>query len=151
MHPVYEKLKLALGLQYISILVPRIWFHVPHPSNGQKMSKTKPFRRQKRRFLDGARLQEFWLRRAGPPTWIIFMAYTASGPATILLLKPGWVAVCFLDSIRILGSSANFSDSFWAKNMNAATSFTSKNGTNILIFETSKNKEPIYLFCADFY
>ena len=30
------------------------------------MPKTKPFRRQKRRFLDGARLQEFWLRRAGP-------------------------------------------------------------------------------------
>ena len=67
MHPVYEKLKLVLGLQSISILVPRIWFHVPHPSNGQKMPKTKPFRRQKRRFLDGARLQEFWLRRAGPP------------------------------------------------------------------------------------
>ena len=66
MHPVYEKLKLVLGLQSISILVPRIWFHVPHPSNGQKMPKTKPFRRQKRRFLDGARLQEFWLRRAGP-------------------------------------------------------------------------------------
>ena len=57
----------------------------------------------------------------------------------------------FLDSIRILGSSANFSDRFWAKNMNAATSFTSKNGTNILIFQTSKNKEPIYSFCADFY
>ena len=68
MHPVYEKLKLVLGLQSISILVPRIWFHVPHPSNGQKMPKTKPFRRQKRRFLDGARLQEFWLRRAGPLT-----------------------------------------------------------------------------------
>ena len=67
MHPVYEKLKLVLGLQSISILVPRIWFHVPHPSNGQTMPKTKPFRRQKRRFLDGARLQEFWLRRAGPP------------------------------------------------------------------------------------
>ena len=65
MHPVYEKLKLVLGLQSISILVPRIWFHVPHPSNGQKMPKTKPFRRQKRRFLDGARLQEFWLRRIG--------------------------------------------------------------------------------------
>ena len=66
MHPVYEKLKLVLGLQSISILVPRIWFHVPHPSNGQNMPKTKTFRRQKRRFLDGARLQEFWLRRAGP-------------------------------------------------------------------------------------
>ena len=48
------------------ILVPRIWFHVPHPSNDQNMPKTKPFRRQKQRFLDGARLQEFWLRRAGP-------------------------------------------------------------------------------------
>ena len=68
MHPVYEKLKLVPGLQSISILVPRIWFHVPHPSNGQKMPKTKPFRRQKRRFLDGARIQEFWLRRAGPLT-----------------------------------------------------------------------------------
>ena len=66
MHPVYEKLKLALGLQSISILVSRLWFHVPHPSNGQKMPKTKPFRRQKRRFLDGAWLKEFWLRRAGP-------------------------------------------------------------------------------------
>ena len=66
MHPVYEKLTLVLGLQPISILVPRIWVHVPHPSNGQNMSKTKPFRRQKRRFPDGARLQEFWLLRAGP-------------------------------------------------------------------------------------
>ena len=44
------------------------------------------------------------------------MAYTASGPATIFLLKAGWVAVSFLDSIRILGSSANFSDRFWPKN-----------------------------------
>ena len=79
------------------------------------------------------------------------MAYTGSGPATIFLLAPGCVAVGFLDSIRKLGSSANFSDRFWAKNMNGATSFTSKNGTNILIFQTSKNKEPIYLFCADFY
>ena len=79
------------------------------------------------------------------------MAYTPSGPATILLLPARLLAVGFSDSIRKLGSSANFSDRFWAKNMNAATSFTSKNGTNILIFQTSKNKEPIYLFCADFY
>ena len=43
MHPVYEKLKLVLGLQSISILVPRIWSHVPHPSNGQKMSKRSRF------------------------------------------------------------------------------------------------------------
>ena len=79
------------------------------------------------------------------------MAYTASGPATIFLREDGWVAVSFLDSIRILGSSANFSDRFWGKNMNWATSFTSKNGTNILIFQTSQKKKPIYLFCADFY
>ena len=79
------------------------------------------------------------------------MAYTPSGPATTFLLATRWVAVSFSYSIRVLGSSANFSDRFWAKNMNAATSFTSKNGTNILIFQTSKNKEPIYLFCADFY
>ena len=45
-------------LQSISILVPRIWFHVPHPSDGENMAKTMPFRRQKRRFPDGARLQE---------------------------------------------------------------------------------------------
>ena len=45
-------------LQSISILVPRIWFHVLHPSNGENMAKTTPFRRQKRCFLDGARLQE---------------------------------------------------------------------------------------------
>ena len=62
MHPVYEQLKFVLGLKPISILVPRIWFQVPHPSNGQNMAKTKPFRRQKRRFLDGARFQDFWLR-----------------------------------------------------------------------------------------
>ena len=79
------------------------------------------------------------------------MAYCSPGPATTFLRAPGSGAVGFLDSIRILGSSANFSDRFWAKNMNGATSFTSKNGTNILIFQTSKNKEPIYLFCADFY
>ena len=60
------------------------------------------------------------------------------------------MAVSFSDSIRILGSSANFSDRFWAKNMNAATSFTSKNGTNILIFQTSKKKEPIYSFAQIF-
>ena len=54
----------SLGLLAINILAPKIWFHVPHPSNGQNIVKTKPFRRQKRRFLDGARLQEFWLRRA---------------------------------------------------------------------------------------
>ena len=36
------------------------------------------------------------------------------------------------------------SDRFWTKNMNGATSFTSKNGTNILIFQTSQNKESIY-------
>ena len=35
---------LVLGLQPISILVPRIWFHVPHPSNDQNMPKTTPFR-----------------------------------------------------------------------------------------------------------
>ena len=79
------------------------------------------------------------------------MAYTPSGPAATFLRGDGYVAVGFLDSIRKLGSSANFSDRFWAKNMNAATSFSSKNGTNILIFQTSKNKEPIYLFCADFH
>ena len=44
------------------------------------------------------------------------MAYTASGPATIFLLKAGSGVVSFLDSIRKLGSSANFSDRFWAKN-----------------------------------
>ena len=66
MNPVYEQLKLVLGLKPISILVPRMWIQVPHPSNGQNMAKTKPFGRQKRRFSDGARLQEFWLRRAGP-------------------------------------------------------------------------------------
>ena len=64
MQPIYEKLKLALGHQPISILVPRIWFQVPHPSNDQNMPKTKTFRGQKRGFLDGARFQEFWLRRA---------------------------------------------------------------------------------------
>ena len=41
----------------MSILVPRIWFQVPHPSNGQNISKTKPFRRQKQRFPDGAQLR----------------------------------------------------------------------------------------------
>ena len=52
-----------LGLQPISILVPKIWFHVPHPSNGQNMSKTTPFRRQKRRFLERFWFQEIWWRR----------------------------------------------------------------------------------------
>ena len=73
MHPVYEKLKLVPGLQPISILVPRIWVDVPpHPSNGQNMSKTKPFRRQKRRFPDGARLQEFWFRAVPVEAWSTF-------------------------------------------------------------------------------
>ena len=71
--------------------------------------------------------------------------------ARLFLRTAGWEAVRFLDSIRKLGSSANFSDRFWTKDMNGATSFASKNGTKILIFQTSQNKEPIYLFCADFY
>ena len=33
-------------LQSISILLPRIWFHIPHPSDGENMAKTMPFRRQ---------------------------------------------------------------------------------------------------------
>ena len=52
-----------LGLQPISILVLKIWLHVPHPSNGQNMSKTTPFRRQKRRFLERFWFQEIWWRR----------------------------------------------------------------------------------------
>ena len=40
------------------------------------------------------------------------MAYTGSGPATIFLLKARWGAVSVSYSIRILGSSANFSDRF---------------------------------------
>ena len=58
-----EKIKLVLGLQPISTLVPKKWFHVPHPSNGQNMSKTTPFRRQKRRFLERFWFQEIWWRR----------------------------------------------------------------------------------------
>ena len=64
MQPVYEQLRFVLGHKPISILVPRIWFQVSHPFDGQNMAKTKPFRRQKRRFLGGARFQDFWLRRA---------------------------------------------------------------------------------------
>ena len=45
-------------------LGPRYGDQVPHPLHRQDILKTTPFRRQKRRFLDGARLQEFWLRRA---------------------------------------------------------------------------------------
>ena len=52
-----------IGLQPISILVLKIWLHVPHPSNGQNMSKTTPFRRQKRRFLERFWFQEIWWRR----------------------------------------------------------------------------------------
>ena len=44
-------------IQSIDILVPKIWYHVPHPSNDQNMPKTTPFRWQKRRFLDGLRLR----------------------------------------------------------------------------------------------
>ena len=47
-------------IQSIDILVPRIWYHAPHPSNNQNMAETTPFGRQKRRFLDEARLQKFW-------------------------------------------------------------------------------------------
>ena len=47
-------------IQSIDILVPRIWYHVPHPSNNQNIAKTTPFGRQKRRFLDEVRLQDFW-------------------------------------------------------------------------------------------
>ena len=43
-------------IQSIDILVPKIWYHVPHPSNDQNMPKTTSFQRQKRRFLDGFRL-----------------------------------------------------------------------------------------------
>ena len=49
-------------IQPISILVPRIWFQAPHPSNCQNIPKTKPFRRLKRRLLEGARLQDFALQ-----------------------------------------------------------------------------------------
>ena len=49
-------------IQSIDILVPRIWYHVPHPSENQKNIKAESFRRQKRRFLDGARLQDLALR-----------------------------------------------------------------------------------------
>ena len=46
-------------IQSINILVPKIQYHVPHPSNDQNMPKTTSFHRQKRRFLDGVRLQDF--------------------------------------------------------------------------------------------
>ena len=49
-------------IQSIDILVPRIWYHVPHPSNNRKIIKTGSFRRQNRSFLDGARLQDLALR-----------------------------------------------------------------------------------------
>ena len=42
-------------IQSIDILVPKTWYHVPHPSNDQNMSKMTSFQRQKRRFLDGVR------------------------------------------------------------------------------------------------
>ena len=67
-------------IQSIDILVPKIWYHAPHPSNDQNMSKTTSFQRQKRGFLDGFRFPEFWWfrfpefccwrfgPRGGPPT-----------------------------------------------------------------------------------
>ena len=45
-------------IQSINILVPKIQYHVPHPSNDQNMPKTTSFHKQKRRFLDGVRLQD---------------------------------------------------------------------------------------------
>ena len=70
-----------LGLQPISILVPKIWFHVPHPSNGQNMSKTTPFRRQKRRFLERFWFQEIWWRRLADLTRPPVRARSARPPA----------------------------------------------------------------------
>ena len=145
MHPVYEKLKLVLGLQSISILVPRIWFHVPHPSNGQKMSKTKPFRQQKRRFLDGARLQEFWLRRAGPREYMhnlnnLYWLIPPLGRRQVFCLRPAERRWVFWTLFVYWVHRLIFRTVFWTKKINGATSFTSKNVTNILIFQTSKNK-----------
>ena len=47
-------------IQSMDILVPKIWYPAPHPSNDQNIAKTTPFGRQKRRFLDEVRLQDFW-------------------------------------------------------------------------------------------
>ena len=49
--------------QSIHILVPKIRYQVPRPSNDQIMSQTTSFQLQKRRFLDGAGLQDLGLTR----------------------------------------------------------------------------------------
>ena len=49
-------------IQSIDILVPKIWYHVPHPWNDQNISQITSFQWQKRRFLDGVRLQDLALR-----------------------------------------------------------------------------------------
>ena len=50
-------------IQSIDILVPKIRYRVPHPSNDQNITKTMSFQQQKRRFLDGVQFQDFALRK----------------------------------------------------------------------------------------
>ena len=91
-------------IQCIDILVPKIWYHVPHTSNDQNMPKTTSFQRQKRRFLDGFRLGV--LRRAAGflkvpcATWLQYFqtltAISKLGPSHTCLasLWIYWVHSC---------------------------------------------------------
>ena len=60
---------LVRGLQPISILVPRIWFHVSHASNDQNMPKTNVF-------------------------WMANITFSGWCPASGILVSAGWASTC---------------------------------------------------------